>query len=40
MPPPAPQPSGLRSSLLKKPLDASSFGPAAGVPPGYPPKYR
>jgi DNA helicase HerA-like ATPase len=37
---PAPQPSGLRFSLLKKPLDASSFGPAAGVPPGYPPKYR
>jgi uncharacterized protein len=35
---PAP-PSPLRSSLLKKPLDASSFGNAPN-PPGFPPKFR
>ena len=48
-PPPMPaQPSPLRSSLLKKPLDAASFGsPGGGLrssppqgTPGYPPKFR
>jgi len=37
--PPAPVQSPLRSSLLKKPLDASSFG-APPSQPGFPPKFR
>ena len=36
---PAP-PSPLRSSLLKKPLDAGSFGNPPANPPGFPPKFR
>ena len=41
---PPPQPAaaptnGLRSSLLKKPLDGGSLG-GTGSPPGYPPKFR
>ena len=36
-PPPSPRGEALRSSLLKKPLDASSFGnPQPGSTPGYP----
>jgi DNA helicase HerA-like ATPase len=35
-PPPSPRGEALRSSLLKKPLDASIGGPAS--PPGYPPR--
>jgi hypothetical protein len=36
-PPPSPRGEALRSSLLKKPLDAS-FGGAPSSPPGYPPR--
>jgi len=40
-PPPPPQPSALRSSLLKKPLDAGSFGGSSNPPPpGFPSRYR
>ena len=41
-PPPAPaaQPGALRSSLLKKPLDANSLGSAPGGSPGLPPRFR
>ncbi len=39
-PPPAPAPSPLRSSLLKKPLDANSLGGPAQGQPGYPPRLR
>jgi hypothetical protein len=36
-PPPSPRGEALRSSLLKKPLDASSFGnPQPGSTPGFP----
>ena len=35
---PPPRPEGLRSSLLKKPLDASMGNPPA--PPGFPTRYR
>jgi uncharacterized protein len=38
--PPSPRGEALRSSLLKKPLDASSFGGPASNPPGYPPRFR
>jgi hypothetical protein len=40
--PPSPRGETLRSSLLKKPLDAATFGapPANTSPPGYPPKFR
>jgi hypothetical protein len=39
--PPSPRGEALRSSLLKKPLDAASFGaPPNSSPPGYPPKFR
>ncbi len=40
-PPPSPRGEALRSSLLKKPLDASSFGntPPAS-PPGFPSRFR
>jgi DNA helicase HerA-like ATPase len=37
---PPPRPEGLRSSLLKKPLDAGSFGGTPASPSGYPPKFR
>jgi hypothetical protein len=37
--PPAP-PSALRSSLLKKPLDANSLGGMPANPPGFPPRFR
>jgi hypothetical protein len=30
----------LRPSLLKKPLDAATFGGRPANPPGYPPKFR
>jgi len=30
----------LRSALLKKPLDANTFGAPSASPPGYPPKFR
>jgi hypothetical protein len=36
----APRPEGLRSSLLKKPLDASSFGNPQPGSPGFPSKFR
>jgi hypothetical protein len=36
---PAPRPDALRSSLLKKPLDAGPLG-APGTTPGYPPRSR
>jgi hypothetical protein len=36
-PPPSPRGEALRSSLLKKPLDAT-FGGAPSSPPGYPPR--
>ncbi len=36
---PAPQPSTLRSSILKKPLDANSLG-GGNTTPGYPPRFR
>ena len=40
-PPLAPTPqSPQRSSLLKKPLDASSFGNPSANPPGFPPRFR
>jgi len=39
-PPPAPQPSALRSSLLKKPLDAGFGGSSNPPPPGFPSRYR
>ncbi|AXK84120.1 DUF87 domain-containing protein [Pseudolabrys taiwanensis] len=38
--PPAPQPSALRSSLLKKPLDAGFGGSSNPPPPGFPSRYR
>jgi DNA helicase HerA-like ATPase len=38
--PPSPRGEALRSSILKKPLDASSFGPSSGLQGGYPPKFR
>jgi uncharacterized protein len=39
--PPSPRGEALRSSLLKKPLDAATFGaPPNTSPPGYPPKFR
>ena len=39
--PPSPRGEALRSSLLKKPLDAGSFGnPQPGSTPGLPPKFR
>jgi len=39
--PPSPRGEALRSSLLKKPLDAASFSsPANTSPPGFPPKFR
>jgi len=41
-PPPAPaaQPSALRSSLLKKPLDAGSLGGASNPPSNFPSRFR
>ena len=40
-PPPSPRGEALRSSLLKKPLDASSFGnPQPGSTPGFPRNIR
>jgi hypothetical protein len=39
-PAPSAQPSALRSSLLKKPLDANSLGSAPTNPSGYPPRFR
>ena len=39
-PPPSPRGEALRSSLLKKPLDASSFGnPQPGNTPGFPSRF-
>jgi hypothetical protein len=39
-PPPSPRGEALRSSLLKKPLDASSFGnPQPGSTPGFPSRF-
>jgi hypothetical protein len=38
--PPSPRGEALRSSILKKPLDASSLGPSSGLQGGYPPKFR
>jgi DNA helicase HerA-like ATPase len=38
--PPSPRGEALRSSLLKKPLDAASFGTPPSNLPGYPPKFR
>ena len=40
--PPSSRGEALRSSLLKKPLDAGAFGapPANTSPPGFPPRYR
>jgi hypothetical protein len=39
--PPSPRGEALRSSLLKKPLDAGSFGnPQPGSTPGFPTKFR
>jgi hypothetical protein len=38
--PPSPRGEALRSSILKKPLDASSFGPSSGLQGNYPPKFR
>jgi DNA helicase HerA-like ATPase len=37
---PSARPEGLRSSLLKKPLDANTFGAPPAGPPGYPPRFR
>jgi DNA helicase HerA-like ATPase len=37
-PPPSPRGEALRSSLLKRPLDASLGAPAS--PPGFPPRFR
>jgi DNA helicase HerA-like ATPase len=38
---PAARADTLRSSILKKPLDANTFGgPVSSPPPGYPPKFR
>ncbi len=39
-PPPSPRGDALRSSLLKKPLDASSFGNPQPGSPGFPSKFR
>jgi hypothetical protein len=36
----APQPGALRSSLLKKPLDANSLGGPSNPSPGFPPRFR
>jgi len=36
--PPAPSP--LRSSLLKKPLDAGTFGNTPPSPPSFPSRFR
>jgi DNA helicase HerA-like ATPase len=38
--PPSARGEALRSSLLKKPLDAATFGAPPSSPPGYPPKFR
>jgi hypothetical protein len=38
--PPSPRGEALRSSLLKKPLDASTFGSPPNPTPGYPPRFR
>ena len=38
--PPSPRGEALRSSLLKKPLDATSFGNTPSSPPGFPPRFR
>jgi hypothetical protein len=35
-----PQPGSLRSSILKKPLDANSLGGGNTTTPGYPPRFR
>jgi hypothetical protein len=40
MPPPSPRGEALRSSLLKKPLDASTFGNTPTNPPGFPSRFR
>jgi len=37
---PGPQAGGLRSSILKKPLDANSLGAGNTPTPGYPPRFR
>ncbi len=39
-PPPSPRGDALRSGLLKKPLDAGSFGNTPSSPPGFPSKFR
>jgi DNA helicase HerA-like ATPase len=39
-PTPAAQPSALRSSLLKKPLDAGSLGGSSNPPPSFPSRFR
>jgi uncharacterized protein len=39
-PPPSSRGEALRSSLLKKPLDASTLGGPPTSPPGYPPRFR
>ena len=36
--PPSPRGEALRSSLLKKPLDAASFGAQPTTRPGFPPQ--
>jgi hypothetical protein len=38
--PPSPRGEALRSSLLKKPLDATPFNAPQGGAPGYPPRFR
>jgi hypothetical protein len=38
--PPSPRGEALRSSLLKKPLDAGPLGGPRANPPGYPPRFR
>jgi hypothetical protein len=38
--PPSPRGEALRSSLLKKPLDATPFGPPQSGPSGLPPRFR
>ena len=37
---PTARPDGLRSGLLKKPLDASSLAAPSGGTPGFPPRFR
>jgi uncharacterized protein len=39
-PAPAAQPSALRTSILKKPLNANALGGTPPNPPGYPPRSR